>query len=117
MIRVYYLPVSTVDNTAIVSGLDLIHDAILLCTADPLVRKLIMNTTATDHEALISLAESHREPTQAELDLFNSLPPIPPPNPDKLRLQEIVDNPTEAIPQTEVWEAIRILTKLQGIGE
>lgn len=57
--------------------------------------------------------------TKAEYDGFiASLPPPEPipPNPDEVRLAEIVATSPEAITMPDIWEAIRILARLRGIG-
>lgn len=55
------------------------HDAILEACQDPGVRKLIMPTTAIEHDALKALAIEYRGATQEEIDLYNSTDFPPPP--------------------------------------
>lgn len=114
MLRVYYLPVETVDGTEQVRGIDLIHDAILECTEDPAVRKLLMDTTTAEHDQLAGVAIAVRPPTQDEADLFDARWIPPPPDPDTIRAREILATSPDAITQPEIWELLRILGRRLG---
>jgi len=73
MIKVYMLPVERVDNIDKIKGEEYIHNAILECTEEPMVRKLIMDTTPDEDTALSALAIEARDPTQVEIDAYNAL--------------------------------------------
>ena len=69
MIRVYFLPVVTINGTEQVAGSEFIHDALLECIASSDVRKLIMDTTSSEHDQLKALAIEYRGATKKERDL------------------------------------------------
>lgn len=115
MIKVYFLPVQTVNGTETVKGIDIIHNAILETAEIPTIRMLIMDTTPEEHISLSTLATQVRDPTPLELENFHALELAPPPNPDIIRLQEILATSSEAISMPEVWEALRLLGRLHGI--
>ncbi len=80
MIWVYFLPVILEDGVETVAGIEFIRNAILDCTEQPYVRKLVMDTTVDEHTILVAVALEVRNPTQEELDLYNSLEfPLPDP--------------------------------------
>lgn len=90
MIRVYYLKVLKDDatNTEYPKGIKYIHNAILECTEKPNIRKLIQDTTDTEHTGLIVVAESWRQATQDEIEQLNTMKarfPITPPPRDALK--------------------------------
>ena len=114
MIRVYLLPVMELDGTEQVAGSEIIHDALLLTTENPDLRKLIMNTTAEEHTALWTLAIDVPEPTQEDIDTFNSQVEILPPDPDTIRAQEILQTSPDAIPDPEKCELLRIYGRRLG---
>jgi len=70
MIKVYYLPVERIDNTDVVKGSEYIHNAVLGTTERPSVRKLIMDTTVNEDEALSAVALEVRTPTGYEEELL-----------------------------------------------
>lgn len=70
---VYYLPIEKIDNTEKIKGESYIHDAIIEGTENPSVRKVIMATTIAEDTALRVWAIEVREPTQKELDSYNSM--------------------------------------------
>jgi len=74
MIKVYYLPVERIENVDQVKGIEYIHNAILECTEEPMVRKLIMDTTPDENTALSALAIEVRDPTLEETSAFEALP-------------------------------------------
>lgn len=115
MIRTYFLPVLTVNNTEQVAGIAFIHDALLETTLDPLVRQLIQDTTTTEHNSLKALAISWHTATQKEKDLYHAhlFPYIP--NPDHERIKEILHNSPPAIPEPEKRELFTLLAKIHGI--
>ncbi len=114
MIRVYFLPVETIDGTEQAAGSDIIHDALLECTKLPLMRRLIMDTTDPEHAELILVATSWRVATDAELVLYHSLIVISQDDPDTIRAQEILANSPDVITMPEMWELMRILGRRLG---
>lgn len=115
MIRVYLLPVITISGTEQVSCIHLIHDALLDCTHDPIIRYLLMDTTDEEHTILAVASEAHRAATQQELDRYQQYITITPPDPDRLRAQELLSSSPDVITQPEMWELIRIFGKLLGL--
>ena len=114
MITVYKLPVGLMDNTHIVAGVDIIHDAILLTTRDPGLRTLIIDTTPDEHDQLADLASLWRDPTPEELDLYNEGLEIIPPAPDTIRAEELLAQSPPAITMIEIWELLRIYARRLG---
>lgn len=114
MLRVYFLPVETVDGAEQVMQAHLIHDAILECTEDPAVRKLIMDTTTAEHDQLAGVAIEVRPPTQEEIDRFDAREVEPPPAQDVIRAGEILATSPDVITQPEIWELLRILGRRLG---
>ncbi len=114
MIRIYLLPVETVNGTEQVAGIDFIHDALLDATADPLIRLLIMNTTPEEHTSLVAVATDHREAIQAEIDRYNTEVIIIPPDPDYDRACELLETSPAVITQPEQWELLRLFGKKLG---
>jgi len=114
MIRVYFLPVETIDGTEQVAGIEFIHDALLQGTEYPTIRKLIMDTTTTEQANLAAVAISHRDATQTELDLYNTQVVITPPNPDAIRAAELLASSANVITQPEQWELLRIIGRRLG---
>lgn len=114
MIRIYFLPVLTTDGTETVTGADLIHDALLLCTVAPMIRKLIMDTSDDEHTQLVAMAADWYEATQEEIDLYHSAVTIMPPDPDYERAKEILGTSPAAITMPEIWELLRILGRRFG---
>jgi len=116
MIRVYLLQVIREDNTDTVTGIDLIHHAILETTADPAIRKLIMDTTANEHSDFSASCQEWREATLEEVALYHSQVIIEPPNPDFVRARELLETSPQVITMPEIWELLRILGRLHGIN-
>lgn len=114
MIKVYLLPVILEGDTEHVAGTDIIHDALLLTTEDHDIRKLIMDTTEAEHEALFNLCVVCPETTQADIQAFNSQVTILPPDPDTIRAEEILATSPEAIPDPEKCELLRIFGRRLG---
>lgn len=114
MLKIYYLPVEPTTEGEQVLGIDLIHDAILLCVDNPDVRKLLMDTTANEHQLLEDMAVLIREPTQDEIDLFNAREVEPPPDADTVRAREILETSPDAISMPEMWELLRIIGRRLG---
>ncbi len=108
MIRIYFLPVETIDGVDRVAGADSIHEALLLCTDQPDTRKLIMDTSQDEHDALLIVAIEVRDATQEELDQYAARVIIPPPDPDAIRAAELLANSPVVITQPEMWELMRI---------
>jgi len=101
MIRVYDLPVIVIDDAETVAGIEFIHHSLLACTEQPLVRKLIQDTTPLEHDGLVAVALEWREAYKIEIALLNSLDfPLPLPGFTPL-------NPIEGIPfrldHVEAW--------------
>ena len=114
MIRVYFLPVETIDGTEQVAGIEFMHDALLECTEDPQVRCLIQNTTQDEHDGLVAVALTWREPEAIELAQFNAREIEPPPSADTLRAQELLASSPDVITQPEQWELLRIFGRRLG---
>lgn len=114
MIRVYFLPVLMIDGTQTVAGASLMHDALLLVPEDPMLRQLIMYTSANEHLQLSALATSWHTATQEEIDLYNSTVIIFPPDPDYERAVEILGTSPPAISMPLIWEFLRILGRRFG---
>lgn len=114
MIKVYLLPVVEIDGTEQVAGSDIIHDALLLTTEEPDVRKLIMDTTAEEHEQLELCAVESGTPTQEDIDLYNAQVEILPPDPDTIRAEEILATSPAAITMPDLWELARIFGRRLG---
>lgn len=115
MIKVYLLPVTSINGTETVTGSDIIHDAILITTEDPNVRKLIMDVTQDEHDQLSALATEHRDATPEEQDYYNSLVSPVVPDPDRVRALELLSTSPDAITQPEMWELMRIFGRLLNI--
>lgn len=115
MIRVYLLPVEQIDGTEQVAGIEIIHDALLFTTADPLERKLIMDTTELEHALFEPLAIHRWEATEAEIQQYNESVIIEPPNPDTIRAQELLENSPDVISMPEMWELMRIYGRRFGL--
>ncbi len=77
MIRVYFLEVEKKNNTEFCKGSQYIHNAILDCTEKPNIRKLIQDTTDSEHNGLIKIAQSWREATEDEIESLQSSPSFP----------------------------------------
>ncbi|MBA7706769.1 hypothetical protein ES703_115626 [subsurface metagenome] len=117
MIKVYLLPIETIDGTEQVAGIDLIHDALLDTTEDPLIRKLIQDTTDQEHAQLATLSLEHRDATPEELALFEARELAPEPDADTLRAQELLATSPSVITQPEMWELMRIFGRRLGIPD
>lgn len=115
MIRVYFLPVETISGTEVVSGIDLIHDALLEVTDFPDLRMLIMDTTDDEHQSLIDAGGTATEATQEDIDRFHAQVIIFPPDPDVVRAMELLGNPPEVITMPEMWELMRIFGRFRGL--
>lgn len=114
MIRVYLLPVVTIDGVERVVGIASLHDAVLCCTADPDVRKLIMDTTPSEHDTLMLYAIEVDSPTVDEVVCFdNHFEPYEP-DPDTLRVEELLSTSPSVITQPEMWELVRLFGKRLG---
>lgn len=114
MIRVYILPVETINSTEVVAGSELIHDALLECTIDPHVRKLTMDTTQEEHDSLVAVAGDTYPATQEEIDRYNAQVSIYEPDPDTIRACEILATSPDVITQPEIWELLRIIGRRLG---
>lgn len=114
MIRVYFLLVEIIDGTEQVLGVHLIHGALLDCTEQPDVRKLIMDTNQDEHFDLEVCSLSWHEATQEELDRYHAEVIIIPPDPDTIRAEEILETSPAVITQPEIWELLRILGRRLG---
>lgn len=114
MIRGYLLPIETVNGAEQVVGIDLIHNALLLCTIHPNARLLIMNTTDTEDGALILLSLELIDLTQEQIDQFldTIIPYVP--DPDTIRAEELLQSSPNVITQPEQWELLRIIGRRLG---
>lgn len=112
MIRVYYLPMETIDGTEQVAGIEYIHHAIL--DIEDNLRKLIMDTLHAEHLALAERALEWHDATQEEIDRYNSLVIITPPDPDTIRAVELLATSPDVITQPEIWELLRIFGRRLG---
>ncbi|MBA7627794.1 hypothetical protein ES703_35263 [subsurface metagenome] len=115
MIRVYLLPVEIIDGTEIVAGCQLIHDALLECTEDAGIRKLIQDTTPDEHDSLLSDCISWRDATQEEIDRYHAQVVITPPDPDIEKAKELLATSPPAITMPEMWELLRIFGRFRGL--
>lgn len=115
MIRVYFLPVETIDTTEQVKGSAWIHDALLECTEDPAERKLIMDTAADEDTWLSSLATEAYDASQEEIDLYNAQVTLYVLNLGIVRAQELLGTSPDAITMPQIWELLRIFARLLGI--
>ncbi|MBA7658569.1 hypothetical protein ES703_66528 [subsurface metagenome] len=114
MITVYFLPVETISGTEQVAGIEHIHDAVLLCTEDPAIRKLIQDTTQDEYDHLYPLAIDAYDASQEEIALYNAQVEIYVPDADTLRAQELLATSPPVITQPEMWELIRIFGRRLG---
>lgn len=114
MIRVYFLPVRTIDGTEQVAGIEFIHDALLECTGLPDMRKLIQDTTFEEHDALLLVAAENADATPDEIALYHAQVVITPPDPDIKRARELLASSPEVITQPEMWELMRIYGRHLG---
>lgn len=114
MLMVYFLPVEIIDGTEKVTGEDVIHDALLLTTIDPGTRKLIMDTTPDEHNALQTWAILTDAPTPEEEELYHSQVIILPPDPETLLAQELLSHSPDAITLPDVWTLLRIFGRRLG---
>lgn len=114
MIRVYFLHLELVDGVEQVSCIEWIHDALLECTEEPDVRKLIQDTTPVEHAHLSDFALEVRDATQDEFDRYNARIPLPTPDPDILRAEELLTSSSNVITQPEIWELVRIFGRRLG---
>lgn len=112
MIKIYILPVERIDNTDTVKGIEYIHDSLLTYGAGKAT--LIQDTTPEEDTALSALAIEVREPTIEELAAFEALPPTLLPDPDYIRVCEILATSSESISQPEIWELLRLIGKKLG---
>lgn len=108
MIRVYFLPVENIDGTDKVTGSEFIHDALLDCTIDPMIRKLIMDTTQDEHDSLVVAGGIPATPSPEDLKRYATQVVITPPDPDLERARELLSTSPQVITQPEMWELMRI---------
>ena len=109
MIRVYLLPVLCIQGVDTVVAIEIIHDALLECTANPDVRKLVMDTTPDEHESLVSSGAVPSEATQEDFDAYHALVVTAPPDPDAERYYALLTMSPPSITLPEVWELLRII--------
>lgn len=115
MIRVYLLPVTTIDGAEQVAGIDFIHDALLECTASPNIRELIMDTTDAEHAGLLATGAVPAVASQEDIDRYHTEVVITPPNPDIERAKVLLASSPAVITQPKMWELLRIYGRLHGI--
>lgn len=116
MIKVYWLPVLTDNNTDTVEGISSIHDAILNTTSSPTMRILIMDTTSDEHNYFLTVSMAWREATPEEVALYHSQVIVEAPNPDIVRALELLETSPAVITMPEMWELMRIYGRLHGIN-
>lgn len=116
MIKIYFLPLLTIDGTEYVSGIEYIHDAILECTEDPNERKLIMNVTIEEDAWLEGFSLESYGANQEEIDLYNAQVVITPPDPDIERAEELLGTSPAVITMPEIWELLRIFGSWHGLN-
>ena len=114
MIRVYLLPVITIGGVEAVDGSQNIFTGVLDTTPDPDIRRLIMDTTPTQHDALAIVAVSWTNATQDEIDYFNGTVIVDPLTPDTLRAEELLASSPQVITQPEMWQLMRIFGRRHG---
>jgi len=114
MITVYLLPVETLNGCDVVAGAEHIHDAVLECTENPNVRKLIMDTTLDEEIALSDVALNVYLPDSEELAIYNAREIAPPPDADALRAAELLAMSPPVITLPEIWELLRIFGRRLG---
>ncbi len=114
MIRAYFLPVLIVNDAEQIAGIEFIHDAVVECTIEPLVKKLIQDTSGPEHDGLVALARSWNEAEPYEVDLYNAREIPPSPTPDYIRGCKILHNPNLPMPATDVAELLRIFGRRLG---
>lgn len=117
MIRVYFLPCGIVYGTEHIAGEEFIHDALLDTTADSGIRRLIQDTTPTEHTGLIAAGGVAQDATQQDIDRYHALVIITPPNPDIVRAKELLATSPPVITIPEMWELMHIYGRLLGIPE
>lgn len=114
MIRVYFLDVEIIDGAEQVAGIEFIHDALLECTEEPLIRKLIQDTTDAEHAGLAASGAVPAEATQEDINRYHAEVIILPPDPDVTRAMEILECSPDVITQPEIWELLRIIGRRSG---
>lgn len=72
MIRTYFLKTKRIDGVDTCDGMEFIHDALL--TTEGELRKLIQDTTDTEHKGLIKVADNWRETDKEEIAIFQKMP-------------------------------------------
>ncbi|MBA7685924.1 hypothetical protein ES703_94355 [subsurface metagenome] len=115
MIRVYFLPVQSVDGSEILAGVEIIHDALVECAEEPDIRKLIMDTTDAEHAELLATGAVPAVASQEEIDLYHAEVVIIPLDPDIERARVLLASSPAVITQPEMWELMRIFGRLHGI--
>ncbi|MBA7662911.1 hypothetical protein ES703_70944 [subsurface metagenome] len=115
MIRVYFLPVEIIDHTEVVAGTEFIHDALLECTENPEIRKLIQDTTEDDHNSLVAVCHLWTDATPEEIDLYNATVTPEPPDPDADIARDILSTHPGTIEPPALTTLIRIYAKRLGI--
>ncbi len=112
MIRTYYLEteIDTVTGLQTVKGIQYIHDAIL--GVEGTLRKLIQDTTDTEHAGLETVAVSWREATAEEKTALTTLPISIPvlDSPDVITLKQYLVDPHSGLPDLEM--AFQALARL-----
>ena len=109
MIRIYFLPVESIAGTEQVAGIDYIHDALLLCNEEPDIRKLIMDTTESEHLALVLAGGISDAATQEDIDLYHAQVVITPPDPDVEEAKTLLATSPPVVTMPEIWELLRII--------
>ena len=113
MIRVYFLRgiVDSQTNTEVIQGSEYIHGAILECTDELQVWKLIQDTTGQENAGLLAVAESWRKATPEEIAKYKADVVIIPPDPDAIRAREIIGSNPNSIPMPIIRELLAIIVR------
>lgn len=109
MIKVYVLPVTRIDNTDTVAGMEYIHRGVLIYDAGKAT--LIQDTpTSKEHKALVALALEVRDPTPEELAMLPA-----PPTDEELYQDELASEFNEvhekAILALKNWDSLTLAQK------
>ncbi len=114
MIRVYFLDVEIIECAEQVVGIEFIHDALLNCTVDPDIRRLIQDTTQDEHAGLLATGAVPAVASQEEIDLYHAEVVIIPLDPDIERARVLLASSPDVITQPEIWELLRIIGRRSG---
>lgn len=112
MIRAFILPVNLIDGTEHVSGETFIHDALLLSTPNPSLRRLIMDVTPSENDSLFAVCTSFSDATPNEIAILQSLYAPTLINPDQDRLKYLLSTSPQQLTMPIVREILTLLARL-----